>query len=197
MGYAQILAVSFQAELLNWWLMIISMMVPFLVEPLRWVAFRSFRHRRHQAMLMTLLGFLGPWMLLGIVAAWLMIWGWSTTSLVVAAMFGIAAAWTFHPIRKRALVACHRTIPLVPQGWKADRDCLRYGMSLGLACVGTCGLLMLACALSGHNLIAMIGTMALAGLERRSFRPPTRHVAAGTVLLAVWFLLPLTSALLG
>src|SRR4051812_9468735 len=40
---------SFPVEFLNWSLMVVAMMVPLMLEPLRWVAFQSFRHRRHRA----------------------------------------------------------------------------------------------------------------------------------------------------
>jgi hypothetical protein len=55
---------------------------------------------------------------------------------------------------------------------------------------------MLACSLSGHNLIAMVGGAGLGVLERRSFRPPTGRIFAGALLLGAWFLLPISYAML-
>jgi hypothetical protein len=180
-----------QGEFLDWGLMVVAMMAPLILAPLRWVAFQSFRRRRHRAILLFLIGFLLPWMLLGIVAAWLRTLAWSQTPLLASGIFGLAALWALAPIRARALVFCHRTIPLAPAGWPADRACLRFSVMIGASCVATCGLLMLACAVTGHNLVAMLGGTLLGALEFRSFRPPTRHIFAGALMLAVWFLLPI------
>jgi hypothetical protein len=95
------------------------------------------------------------------------------------------------PVRMRALVYCHLTVPLAPLGWKADRDCLWYGIRIGVSCVATCYFLMLACTFTGHNPIAMLGGTTLGLIERRSFRPPTWRIFAGMILLALWFLLPM------
>jgi hypothetical protein len=187
---------SFQAELFNWCLMVVAMMLPLMLEPLRWLAFQSFHYRRHKAILLFLIGFLVPWMLFGGVAAWLRTLDGSHNPLLASGMFGLAALWVLIPLRMRALVFCHRTMPLAPAGWNADRDCLRYSLGIGASCVVTCGFLMLACILTGHNLMALLGGAALTALERRSFRPPTRRIFAGALLLAVWFLLPISYALL-
>ena len=181
-----------QVEFLTWCLMVLAMMVPLMLERLRWVAFQSFRHRRHRAILLFLIGFLLPWMLVGVVPTWLRTLDWSYNPLVAPGIFGLAALWVLAPVRTRALAFCHLTIPLAPLGWKADRDCLRYGLIIGASCVATCGFLMLACALTGHNLIAMLGGTALGALEFRSFRPPTGRIFAGALMLAVWFLLPIS-----
>jgi hypothetical protein len=185
----------FQGEFLHWGLMVVAMMVPLMLEPLRWVAFQSYRHRRHRAMLLFLLGFLLPWMVVGIGVAGLRTLDWSHNPLLASGTFGLAALWVLVPVRMQALVCCHLRLPLAPAGWKADRDCLRFSFLVGASCVGVCGLLMLACALTGHNLIAMLGGTVLGALEYRAFRPPTRPIVAGTLLLAAWFLLPLSSAL--
>jgi hypothetical protein len=187
---------AFREEYLNWCLMVVAMMVPLMLEPLRWVGFRSYRHRRHQAMLLFLAGFLLPWMMVGILPAWLRTEHWFHNPLIASGMLGLAALWVPVCVRTRALVYCHRTAPLAPSGWKADRDCLTYGLLIGASCVVTCGFLMLACTFTGHNLIAMLGGAVLGALERRSFRPPTCRIFAGTLLLAVWFLLPISYAML-
>ncbi|MGH7297011.1 MAG: hypothetical protein ACRELB_18885, partial [Polyangiaceae bacterium] len=67
------------------------------------------------------------------------------------------------------------------------RDCLRYGVAIGGACLVTCGPLMLGCALTGHALPAMLAGAAIAAKERRSFRPPVRSVALATVALAAGY----------
>jgi hypothetical protein len=186
----------FQVEFLDWCLMVGAMMVPLILPSLRWVAFQSFRRRRHRAILLFLMGFILPWAIFGVVAVWLRTFEWGRSPLVAAGVFGLAALWVLVPIRLRALVFCHLTTPLTPSGWSADRDCLRFGLIIGSSCIATCGFLMLACAITSHNLIAMLGGTVLGALEIRSFRPPTSHIFAGSLMLAAWFLLPIGSALL-
>jgi hypothetical protein len=127
-------------------------------------------------------------------AAWLRTSDWGHHPLLAPAAFALAALWALARARQRALLFCHYRSPLAPSGWKADRDCLRYGLVIGASCVATCAFLMLACSLTGHNLAAMVGGSALGALERRSFRPPTVRVAAGALLLGLWFLLPVAAA---
>lgn len=188
-------AVSFAGELLGWGLMVLAMMLPLTLPRLQWVAFRSLRQRRHRAMLCFLIGYLAPWMLLGLAAAWLGTVARGQGPLPAAAVFGLAALWMLTPAWRRARAACHRTVPLAPSGWKADRSCMRYGLLIGAPCLASCGPLMLGCALSGHSLVVMLGGLALGLLERRSFRPPTRRLFAGALLLALWALLPLGAGL--
>lgn len=187
---------SFQAEFSSWCLMVAAMMLPFMLEPLRWVAFQSFHYRRHQAIALFLVGFFLPWLALGTVVAWLRTLPWTHTPILAAGLFALAAAWTLTLVRQRALVFCHWRVALAPSGWQAARDCLNFGFRIGVSCGITCGLLMVACTATGHNLLAMVAGTVIAGLERRSFRPPVRTVFWCAVVLAVWFALPISSAML-
>lgn len=187
--------ISFSGELRNWGLMVVAMMVPLILESLRWIAFQNFHHRRHRAILFFLLGYLVPWMTLGAFVAWLRTYDWSHNPLLAPATFAFAALWALVRVRHRALVFCHLRVPLASSNWKADRDCLRFGLVIGASCVITCAFLMLACSLTGHNLVAMVAGTSLGVLERRSFRPPTFRIAVGTLLLATWFLLPILTAM--
>jgi predicted metal-binding membrane protein len=137
-----------------------------------------------------LAGYFAPWTVLGVLAIILHRLLWAHPHATAAVAFALAAGWALLPLRRRAMVACHRVIPLAPSGWRADRDCLRYGLSIGVACVTTCWLLMLGCALTGHALPAMVAGAAIAARERRSFRPPLRTVAAAIAALAVSYGLP-------
>ncbi len=188
-------AISFPVEFLNWYLMVVAMMVPLVFQPLRWVAFQSFYYRRRKAILFFLLGFVLPWMIAGAPVAWLLTHDWIHNPFLASGMFGLAALWVLVKVRTRALVFCHLRVPLAPSGWHADYSCLRFGLLIGASCVVTCGFLMLGCALTGHNLIAMLGGFILGVIERRSFRLPTRPVIVGTVLLAVLFFPPISNTL--
>ena len=55
---------------------VVAMMAPLVLDPLRWVAFQSFRHRRHRAVLCFLAGFLLPWVFAGLAAAGLRTLDW-------------------------------------------------------------------------------------------------------------------------
>jgi hypothetical protein len=109
------------------------------------------------------------------------------TYAAAALCFAVMAVWRLTPMHARALAACHRTLPLAPLGWQADRDCLRFGSAIGRACVQTCWPLMVACAFAGHGLIAMAGGMALSAVERWSFWPRPRTVLAGTLAMACFY----------
>src|SRR5436190_893191 len=80
-------------------------------------------------------GYLAPWLAGGAVAAWLREVTAARADATASLAFALAALWVLAPPRARALVACHRTVPLSPGGWRADYDCLRFGGAIGSACV--------------------------------------------------------------
>jgi hypothetical protein len=182
----------FEVELENWVLMSTAMMLPLMRDPLRWVASRGFYGRRHRSIAWSLAAFLGVWALAGVPAAWLRTFEWVHEPLLPVGAFCVAAVWNLAPSRDRALAYCHLTSPLAPAGIDADRDCAQFGARLGGACVVTCWPLMLACTLTGHSLPAMVGGALLGSLERRSFHPAREKMFVGTLLLALWFLLPIS-----
>jgi predicted metal-binding membrane protein len=184
---------SFGTELENWLVMSTAMMLPLMREPIRWVASRGFYTRRHRSIALFLIAFLGAWGVAGLLPAWLRSFDWAHEPGFSVASFCTAAVWTMTSHRDRALAYCHWTAPIAPSGREGDRDCLRFGACLGVACVITCWPLMLACTLTGHNIVAMVGGAILGGVERRSFRPATRSVLWGSLLLAAWFLLPIST----
>lgn len=178
---------TFSEELQGWMLMVFAMMLPPMRDSVRAIAFASLWARRHRAMAGFLLGYLAPWLILGIPVVLLREETWTHTYAAPTAVFLVAALWQMTPMHARALIACHRTQPLAPTGWRADRDCLRFGCNIGFACISSCWPLMLACALTGHSLTAMIGGMALGLAERWSFRPRTGIVIMGTLALAGYY----------
>jgi predicted metal-binding membrane protein len=165
--------------LVDWLLMIVAMMVPLVLFPIRLTAARSLWQRRHRAIGGFLVGYIGPWLLVGCgVAAldvalgldhWLHLLPW-----LAGVGFAVAAMWQLTPVRSRALVACHRTVPIAPHGWRADRHCLRFGWLTGAQCVISCWALMVACILAGHNLTAMLCASLIGGAERYFVRPGQR-----------------------
>jgi predicted metal-binding membrane protein len=176
-------------ELFHWALMIAAMMIPLILDPLQTAAFRSLWSRRHRAMALFLVGYFAPWVAAGLPAALLHSLPKAHSRAAAAVVFGVAAFWALSLVRRRALIACHRTIPFAPTGLRADLDALRFGGIIGIACVVTCWPLMLACTLTGHDMPAMIGGAIIGAFERLSFRTPTRWVAGGSLALAAYYLL--------
>jgi predicted metal-binding membrane protein len=184
-GYAH--SVSFAHEFTYWGLSVVAMMLPLSLDAIRVTANGSLWPRRHRAIAGFLLGYVAPWTALGVLAASLRQASWTHAYVAPALGFAVAALWQQTRLHKRALVACDRRLPLAPLGWPADRDCLRFGATIGIACVQTCWPLMLACALSGHSVIAMMGGMAVGAAERWWFRPRTRAMLWVTLALATYY----------
>jgi len=170
-----------------WLLMVVAMMFPLVIGSIRAAAERSLWRRRHRAIGLFLLGYTATWMLVGACLIALLETLRSSavveTAAVAAAGFGIAAVWQLTPVRRRALRACERTIPLAPSGLRADASCLRFGWTVGVQCVATCWALMAACALTGHSVPAMAGAALIAAADRYIARPPQRLSFA--ILLSV------------
>ncbi len=176
-------------ELFDWTLMVGAMMLPLVFAHLRVVAARSVWRRRQRAMAAFLCGYAAISLLAGVLIIALVgaaeVFGPNFGSpALVAGGFVLAAAWQISPLKRRALTACHRTMPLAPHGWRAHRDCLRYGCIIGRSCFVSCGGLMLACVLAGHSLPAMVLATVVAGTERVSARADGWTTSAALALVA-------------
>lgn len=162
------------------------MMLPLVVGGIRTTAARSLWRRRHRAIALFIGGYLGAWLIAGV--------GISTlqhalptlhslpAQLVPAVGFLLATTWQTTATKWRAFSACHRTMPLAPLGWQADRDCLRFGWRTGGSCVASCWALMLACAFAGHAFAPLLAVTVLLALERLT--PPGQHKNASVYALA-------------
>ena len=162
------LAVSFDLALISnalprlafgWFLMVIAMMLPLAVAPLRHVRERSFARRQTRSMLLFVIGFVALWMAAGIVLgllAWLME-GAVPVPLGVGLAIAIALVWQISPVKQWCLNRCHQRPPLSAFGFAADADAVRFGVKNGAACAGACWALMLPMLLIGQGqLVAMI-----------------------------------------
>ena len=83
----------------------------------------------------------------------------------------------------RGLNGCHRSIPLAPRGWRADRDCIRFGALIGTRCLVSCWALMLVCFASGHALAATAIVTGV-GVGERFMGKPDRRVLGGVLFVA-------------
>ena len=170
----------------TWVLMILAMMVPLVLGSIRFTAVRSFWRRRHRAIAGFLTGFLGLWVVAGAfaLAGVFLLESVVEPRSAAAAGFLLAAGWQYTPMKRRALVACHATTPLAPQGRRADLDCVRYGWTIGLRCLVACWALMLGFVVAGHGLALMAGVASIAIVDRYSWRPHLRATSLALLALA-------------
>jgi predicted metal-binding membrane protein len=163
--------------------MVIAMMVPLVSGSIRDTAARSLWARRQRAVAGFMAGYLTIWLLAGLAicaAVEGLRWVHWNPAIAVVVAFCIAAVWQLTPAKTRALRSCHRTLPLAPLGWSADRDSVRFGRLIGVACVGSCWALMAACAATGHSVLGMTFASCVCFAERYQFRPNQR-VLAGVI----------------
>jgi len=175
-------------EARGWLLMVFAMMVPFTYVSLRRLAEKSYRTRRFRALLAYLAGYVGVWMLPLAAVIPLRVYPLGHEALLATALCAGAAAWAVHPLRERLFLRCHREIPVRPLGWKADYDACRQGLTQAFPCIGGCLPLMLACTITHHHIVMMVGGLILAGMERRMFRFRSAPLAVGALGLACWTL---------
>jgi predicted metal-binding membrane protein len=156
------------SSMADWSLMVVAMMVPLMAASVRMVAARSLWRRRHRAVIV----FLSSYVLLWSVVGWVTLsvvtplLARSSSPLPATAALLVAAAWQATAFKQRALMACHRTAPLAPCGWRATRDCFHFGVLSGLRCVASCWAMMLACALAHHSILVMAAASSVAWSER-------------------------------
>ncbi len=185
---------ALSGPLFGWGLMTVAMMPPLAIPRIRHGASRSFAARRDRAIAAFLAGMLARWLLVGLVAL-------PALASVPAILFGvpkvvaagllIAAAWQLAPIKRAALARCHRTIPLSAVGWRADRDCFRFGLTYGLNCLASCWALMLVMALASHGPLVSLCGQFVALTERRARRPRFAVSAMALAACAPFFLIGL------
>ena len=163
---------SWSQGLFLWIEMVAGMMFPLIVIPIRTTACRSLWKRRHLAVMEFLVGYMIPWIVLGLGASALSsaipVERWAVTTRTIAAVcvLIIAVAWQLTPIKRAALSDCHRTVPLAPTGWAAHRDCIGYGLLVGRNCILTCWALMLVPIMSSHSFLTMAAVSSIMIVER-------------------------------
>jgi len=154
--------------------MVVAMMLPLISDSARNVAARSLWFRRQRAIMGFVLGYLSVWLAAGIAVSFLLAalqsQEWFDPRAAMTFSFVLAVAWQAIPIKKRALIACHRTRPIAPDGLKANLDCVRYGRMIGGSCLLNCWAWMLFCTMTGHYPGAMIFAMFIGIAERYPIR---------------------------
>jgi predicted metal-binding membrane protein len=154
----------------GWALMIVAMMLPLVIAPLRHVRDRGFARRRRRAMVLFLAGYGAVWMSAGVGlqtialgARWLAPAPLAGLGLAVA----VALLWQISPAKQRCLNRCHRQPPLAAFGTAADRGAFGFGLAHGSSCVGACwALMLLSMLVEGGHFLAMIAVALFLFAER-------------------------------
>lgn len=149
---------------LDWLLMIIAMMLPLALSPLRHVRERSFARRRARSMLEFVAGFAAVWMAVGIIlhmVALLLRWAVPVPAFRLALAIAAALLWQISPAKQWFLNRCHQRPALAVFGTAADLDAFWFGIKNGLACAGACWALMLPMLLTGQGALALMVAAAL------------------------------------
>ena len=168
---------SFPALALGWLAMTLAMMPLLVAGPLAHVRRCSLPRRRARAMGLFALGYGMCWAMAGVVlapAALLLaiLLGPGASAVLV---LGAALIWSASPVAQLAHNRCHRNLRIGAFGPAADRDCLRQGVTTGMACVATCWPWMLLPALAGKaHLAAMAAVMAFLLAARLAPAGPVR-----------------------
>ncbi len=175
----------FGGAMADWAVMFAAMMLTLQLAQLSYVTMRSFAARRTRAALEYLVGYALVWLAAG-VASLFVIESLHTAppGAVSAATLLLAATWQDTPWKRLALRGCHRAPNLSAFGWRAERDCLAFGLRSGGLCLLSCGPMMLALAVGGHGLTAMLTVSMVIVAERFERRPQIRASQLLLLMLA-------------
>lgn len=177
---------SFWGRQTGWLLMLAAMMIPPALPMARHVIQNSKRYRRQRAGFLFAGSSLLPWLGAGVVGVGLAVWTGAARydRWLLGGSLLLAAIWELSPAKRRALKACHRTVPLPPDGRKADRACVKLGLSYSRACFRASWALMLPMVLAGHGVVLMLLVTGIAVAEE-VVKKGYRLAPAAAVLLTV------------
>jgi predicted metal-binding membrane protein len=154
----------------DWALMVVAMMSPLVIAPLRHVRDRSFAKRRARTMLLCVAGYLSVWMMAGLalqVVALAVLWAASAPLVCLGLAAATAMWWQVSPAKQWSLNRCHRQPHLAAFGAAADRDAFNFGLTNGASCAGACWALMLLTLFAGPgHVLAMITVTLFVFAER-------------------------------
>lgn len=175
-----------------WAVMSVAMMLPLTLPAARHVGRNSMRHRRVRAMSLYAGAYVMVFVGFGVLALGLVAVAVLPIEVLIPATLLTAAGWQLTPYKRRALLACRRTVPLPPVGRRADVASARFGVQQGWRCLVSCWPVMLLMAVAGHVQLVVMAVLTVALLaEERSrqaadlLRPGALAFAAAAVVVAV------------
>lgn len=178
-SFQMLLAMNPVSSLMGGWaLMLVAMMSPTLLSPIHHVRERSFKRRRLRSVALFVVGYGAIWMAAGgmLIAATLLLNLLAPQSYLPAvAVAVIAFVWQCAPLKQRCLNRGHNHCELAAFGIAADLDALRFGITHGVWCVGSCWALMLLPTLlpRGHFAAMAIATFVMTSERLEQPRLPS------------------------
>ena len=158
----------------GWALMLVAMMSATLIAPIGHIFERSFKRRRARSVILFVVGYAAIWMTAGSIflAVKLALSLLAPQSYLPAVVVGlIAFVWQCSPIKQRCLNRGHNHRELAAFGIAADRDALRFGITHGLWCVGSCWVLMLFPMLVAQGHLAAMAAVTFLMISERLEQP--------------------------
>jgi predicted metal-binding membrane protein len=173
----------------GWSLMVTAMMLPLVAPVVCRAAAGGLWARRRRTVAEYLLGYLTPWLVVGLVGAVVVrtVLPHPVGDGATVAALVVAAAWHVAPPRRRVMSRCGAVQPGALRGRRATVDAVRNGGVLGLRCIATCLPAMTVMLLS-HQLLLMAAIAVVLWSERvRGPNPAERvaHPAQAGALLAL------------
>lgn len=174
----------------GWALMLVAMMSPTLIPPIHHIIERSFKRRRARSVTLFVMGYATIWMAAGIVliAVTLMLNQLMPQSYLPAIVVGIIAlVWQCSPVKQRCLNRGHHHGELAAFGSAADLAALRFGITHGVWCVGSCWALMLLPNLlpQGHVVAMIVVTFVMMSERLEPPRPLRWHLHFPSKLIRI------------
>jgi len=162
----------------GWAVMLVAMMSPVLISPLCHIWRRSFASRRARLMAIFLAGYAAIWMAVGglLIAVEFGVKSVASSSYLPPAVVLLnAIVWQVSPIKQRCLNRCHSFGQLPAFGVTADFAALRFGVTQGTWCAGSCWALMLFPMLLpwGHVLGMMAASVLILSERLEAPRTPS------------------------
>lgn len=151
-------------------LMIVAMMLPLIIAPLRHVRDRSFARQRARATILFTAGYVVMWMIVAVVLQLIAAaarWAAPTPLLCFGLAVITAILWQVSPTKQWCLNRCHRRPHLAAFGAAADRDAFDFGLTNGASCAGSCwALMLLTLLISQGQILGMIAVTLFVFAER-------------------------------
>lgn len=161
---------------LPWVLMVLAMTPPLLADHMTHLWDRSLARRRWRAVVLFNAAHLALWSGAGVVLVAMAIALRAGVGVAAGIPLGLAAVaavlWQLTPARRACVDRCHRHPRLSAFGWAADRDCLGYGLAVGLWCVGSCWALMLLALVADHGHALVMAVASIFLLSERFWPAP-------------------------